>query len=83
MRLRRRHRDWSLPSGLAEVELFQFWEADLAGPPAARPVDAAPLPTCPPPNGAAALPSMAVPSTVPLWWAAGLVLLVVVLALVM
>ena len=31
MRRRRHHRDpWSMPSGLAEVELFTFWEADLA-----------------------------------------------------
>ena len=83
MRLRRRHRDWSLPSGLAEVALFQFWEADLAGPPAAGPMDATVLPTCPPPTGAAAPQPREVPSAVPLWWAAGLVLLVVVLAILM
>ncbi len=90
MRLRRRHRDdWPLPSGLAEVELFRFWEADLAdtlppevlavrppdtarsGTPAAGP-DGEPPPSDPPPD----------PPADPLWWAAGLVFVVVLAVLV-
>lgn len=69
MRLRRRHRDgWSLPSGLAEVELFRFWEADLAG-------------TRPPEVAADSPADAAAPegSADPLWWAAGLVFVAVLL----
>lgn len=82
MRLRRRHRDdWSLPSGLAEVELFRFWEEDLVGalPPevvAVGPPDTA-RPAGPRP---ADEPSEA--SADPLWWAAGLVFVVVLMAIV-
>ncbi|WP_138734188.1 hypothetical protein [Modestobacter excelsi] len=82
MRLRRRHRDdWSLPSGLAEVELFRFWEEDLVGdlPPevvAVGPPDAA----GPPEPAAAEEPSE--PSADPLWWAAGLVFVVVLMAII-
>jgi hypothetical protein len=76
MRLRRRHRDdWWLPSGLAEVELFRFWEADLGLDEA---VLSASRSTQEPHEGPVAGPE---PSTAPLWWAAGLVLLVIVVAL--
>jgi hypothetical protein len=82
VRLRRRHRDdWSLPSGLAEVELFRFWEEDLVGdlPPevlAVGPADAARPATSAPADPPAE------PSADPLWWAAGLVFVVVLLAVV-
>ena len=75
MRLRRRHRDQRLPSGLAEVELFAFWEADLAGDGTATP---SPVPPPVPPPG----PPDAAPSPAPLGWALGflaVVLLVVLL----
>jgi len=71
MRLGRRHHQQRFPSGLAEVELFAFWEADLTGD-GTEPRGTAPSP----PQG------MPVPSTAPLWWALGflaVVLLVVVL----
>jgi hypothetical protein len=82
VRLRRRHRDdWSLPSGLAEVELVRFWEEDLVGdlPPevlAVGPADAARPATSAPADPPAE------PSADPLWWAAGLVFVVVLLAVV-
>jgi hypothetical protein len=82
MRLRRRHRDdWPIPSGLAEVELFRFWEEDLVGdlPPevlAVGPADAARPATSAPADPPAE------PSADPLWWAAGLVFVVVLLAVV-
>jgi hypothetical protein len=84
VRLRRRHRDdWSLPCGLAEVELFRFWEADLAGtlPPevvVAGPPDAAGAGAREP--GAADEPPEV--SADPLWWAVGLVFVMVLLAVV-
>jgi hypothetical protein len=83
MRLRRRHRDdWWLPSGLAEVELFRFWEADLGLDetviPAARPVEEPRRPVDeprrPPARGTD-------PSLAPLWCGAWLVVLVIVVAL--
>ena len=76
MRLRRRHRDdrW-LPSGLAEVELFRFWEADPGLDetvvPAARPAED---PCRPPARGSG-------PFLAPLWCVAWLVVLVIVVAL--
>jgi hypothetical protein len=82
MRMRRRHRDdWPIPSGLAEVELFRFWEEDLVGdlPPevlAVGPADAARPATSAPADPPAE------PSADPLWWAAGLVFVVVLLAVV-
>ena len=89
MRLRRHHRDdWSLPSGLAEVELFRFWEADLADtlPPdvlAIGPPSAAGHVLTPGPGPSAALPRpLPEPSPAPLWWAAGLVLIVLLLVLI-
>ena len=84
MRLRRRHRDdWSLPSGLAEVELFRFWEEDLVGdlPPevvAVGPPDAARAGA----PGPAAAEEPSETSADPLWWAVGLVFLAVLLAVV-
>jgi hypothetical protein len=71
MRRGRRHPQQRFPSGLAEVELFAFWEADLAGD------GTEPRGTDPPRPQA-----VPVPSTAPLWWALGflaVVLLVVVL----
>ena len=84
MRLRRRHRDdWSLPSGLAEVELFRFWEEDLVGdlppevvavgPPAAARAGA---------PGLAATQEPSETSADPLWWAVGLVFVAVLLVVV-
>jgi hypothetical protein len=85
MRHRRRHRDdWSLPSGLAEVDLFRFWEADLADDlPAdlvALPPAKAQVPT-PVPVPGDVWGSGSSPSTAPLWWATALVALVVLIAL--
>ncbi|CCH87745.1 conserved protein of unknown function [Modestobacter italicus] len=84
MRLRRRHRDdWSLPSGLAEVELFRFWEEDLVGdlPPEVVAVGPPPAVRAGAPGPAAAEePSES--STDPLWWAVGLVFVAVLLAVV-
>ena len=69
MRLRRRHSDArSWPSGLAEVELFAFWERDLASDAAVQP----PLPEEETGPG---------PSAAPLWGAALLVLVVLVVVL--
>jgi hypothetical protein len=69
MRLRRRQPDGhSWPSGLAEVELFAFWERDLAGD---APVQPAPPEEEPGPG----------PSAAPLWLAAGLAVLVLVIVL--
>jgi hypothetical protein len=82
MRPRRRHRDdWPVPSGLAEVELFRFWEADLAGtlPPevvALTPRDVA----GPGPAEPAVADDPPEVSADPLWWAAGLVFVAVLLA---
>jgi hypothetical protein len=71
MRLRRRHSDArSWPSGLAEVELFAFWERDLAG-------DA---PEQPPPPEEGTVQG---PSAVPLGVAAGLVVLVLAIVLLL
>jgi hypothetical protein len=69
MRLRRRQPDGhSWPSGLAEVELFSFWERDLAG-------DAPVEPPRPQEDTARG------PSAAPLWLAAGLVVLVLAIVL--
>ena len=69
MRLRRHRTDArSWPSGLAEVELFAFWENDLAG-------DA---PVQPPSPEEDTGPG---PSAAPLWVAAVLVLVVLVVVL--
>jgi hypothetical protein len=69
MRLRRRHPDaHSWPSGLAEVELFAFWERDLAG---EAPVE-------PPGPQEGTVPG---PSAAPRWLAAGLVVLVLAIVL--
>lgn len=84
MGLRRRHRDgWSLPHGLAEVELFRFWEADLAGtlPPevvAVGPPDDA----GPGARGRDPVAEPAAESADPLWWAVGLVFLVLLAVLI-
>ena len=83
MRRRRHHRDpWSMPSGLAEVELFTFWEADLAGD---LPPD---LPAVPPVEDRAPARYVApgrdeAPSTAPLCWALGSVLAFVLVALLL
>jgi hypothetical protein len=82
MRLRRRHRDdWSLPSGLAEVELFRFWEEDLVG---ALPdeVVAVGTPDAAVPPEPAPADESSEPSADPLWWAAGLVFVVVLMAII-
>jgi hypothetical protein len=84
VRLRRRHRDdWSLPCGLAEVELFRFWEEDLVGdlPPevvAVGPPDDARAGV----RGPAPAEEPSEASADPLWWAAGLVFVVALLAVV-
>ena len=85
MRLRRRHRDdWSLPSGLAEVELFRFWEEDLVGdlPPEVVAVGPPPAVRAGAPGPAAAAEEPSESSTDPLWWAVGLVFVAVLLAVV-
>jgi hypothetical protein len=72
MRPRRQHRNERLPSGLAEVELFTFWEADLAGGETAEPVPG----WTPPPPGTG-------PSWSSLWWTMTAVALVLVVLLVL
>jgi len=69
MRLGRRHRQ-RFPSGLAEVELFAFWEADLAG------EATEPRETAPPPHQA-----VPIVSTAPLWWVLGFLAVVLVVVL--
>jgi hypothetical protein len=70
MRPRRQHRNERLPSGLAEVELFTFWEADLAGDVPVEPVP---------------VPPSEVPSTSsgPLWWAMAVLALLLPILLVL
>jgi hypothetical protein len=82
MRMRRRHRDdWTIPSGLAEVELFRFWEEDLVGDLPPEVVAVGPAGAAGPATPAPADPP-AEPDAGPLWWAAGLVFLVVLMAII-
>jgi hypothetical protein len=67
MRPRRHHPDaGTAPSGRAEVDLFTFWEHDVAGEPADLP----------------AVPEEEL-STSPLWCAAGLALVFLLVALLL
>jgi hypothetical protein len=69
MKSRRRHPGTgSEPSGRAEVELFTFWERDVTGEPLA--------PVAPPADEPE-------PSVAPLWWAAGLALAFLLVALLL
>jgi hypothetical protein len=70
MRRRRRHGEARLPSGLAEVELFAFWEVDVASD-----LTDEPVPVSPPG------PHRTDPSAAPLWWALGLLTLVLSIVL--
>ena len=69
MRPRRAHPDARLPGGRSEVELFTFWERDVTG---------GPVPAGPDPDDGAAEPSVA-----PLWCAAGLALVFLLVALLL
>jgi hypothetical protein len=85
MRLRRHHSDArSWPSGLAEVELFTFWENDLASDVPAGSTSVR-LPAPEPDEDAERWQTDAGrasgPSAAPLWLAAGLVVLVLVIVL--
>ncbi|MCW2739711.1 MAG: uncharacterized protein JWR45_133 [Blastococcus sp.] len=82
MRPRRHHHDArSWPSGRAEVELFTFWESDLTSDRSTA-AQASVSGAGPPTEGGRQEPGPGSdPSTAPLWWALGLVLLFLVVAL--